>query len=111
MFYLHEIHSFEKFLIVTSGKAATADPVSIKSHFEELYDQKKEKQPDLDTIKEMIGELLANPEACDKNNIRDVQSDVCSKWHDFTELLIDLIVMQVCTGGSNPCIPTIHFTM
>ena len=48
----------------------------------------------------MIGELLANPEACDKNNIRDVQSDVCSKWHDFTELLIDLIVMQVCTGRS-----------
>ena len=96
MFYLHEIHGFEKFLIVTSGKAATADPVSIKSHFEELYDQKKEKQPDLDTIKEMIVELLANPEACDKNNIRDVQSDVCSKWHDFTELLIDLIVMQVC---------------
>lgn len=60
-----------------------------------MYDQKKEKQPDLDTIKGMIGELLANPEACDKNNIRDVQSDVCSKWHDFTELLIDLIVMQV----------------
>lgn len=79
----------------SAGKAATTDPVSIKSHFEELYAQKKEKQPDLETIKGMISSLLSDPEACDKNHIRDMQSDVCSKWHDFTELLIDLIIMQV----------------
>ncbi|XP_067934591.1 microtubule-actin cross-linking factor 1, isoforms 6/7-like isoform X2 [Watersipora subatra] len=76
------------------GKAATADPLSIKNHFEELYSEKKEKQPDLETIKDTISALLADPEATDKSHIRDVQSDVCSKWHDFTELLIDLIVMQ-----------------
>jgi len=70
----------------SAGKAATTDPVSIKSHFEELYAQKKEK---------LISSLLSDPEACDKNHIRDMQSDVCSKWHDFTELLIDLIIMQV----------------
>lgn len=78
-----------------SGKAATADPLSIKSYFEELYDQKKEKQPELDAIKSRISQLLEEPNTCDKSHLRDVQSDVCSKWHDFTELLIDLIVMQV----------------
>lgn len=67
----------------------------IKSHFEELYQQKKEKQPELETIKQMISDLLEQPDTSDKSHIRDVQSDVCSKWHDFTELLIDLIVMQV----------------
>ena len=77
------------------GKAATSDPASIKSHFEELYSQKKDKQPDLETIKNTIAGLLGDPQATDKSNIRDVQSEVCSQWHDFTELLIDLIVMQV----------------
>jgi len=77
------------------GKAATADPMTIRSHFEELYTQKKDKQPDLDEIKDLIGSLLETPDVADKSSILNVKSDVCSKWHDFTELLIDLIVMQV----------------
>ena len=93
--YLQVSDSLRLTYLIISGKAATSDPASIKSHFEELYSQKKDKQPDLETIKNTIAGLLGDPQATDKSNIRDVQSEVCSQWHDFTELLIDLIVMQV----------------
>ena len=70
-------------------------PASPQDKIEGLYRQKKGKQPDLDSIKVIGRELINDPATGDKNRLRETLADVQAKWHDLTELLVQMISFAV----------------
>lgn len=71
------------------------DANSLKEKIEALYRQKQAKQTDLDSIKAIGRELINDPATGDKNRLRETLADVQSKWHDLTELLVQMISFAV----------------
>ena len=57
--------------------------------------QKQNKEVDLKAIKNIGKELIADPSTGDKNRLRETMADVQSKWHDLTELLVQMISFAV----------------
>ena len=71
------------------------DPTALKEKIEKLYVQKGMKQKDLDQIKDAGRELLEDPSTGDKTALRETLADVQAKWHDLTELLVQMISFAV----------------
>ena len=71
------------------------DHESLKNKIENLYKQKQGKQQELDNIKKIGRGLISDPTTGDKNRLRETLADVQSKWHDLTELLVQMISFAV----------------
>ena len=89
---------------VTSLKreGVDVDPKALKEKIEKLYVQKGMKQKDLDAIKELGKELLDDVSTGDKTALRETLADVQAKWHDLTELLVQMISFAVSRSPSSP---------
>ncbi len=73
------------------------DAVSLRNKIENLYKQKQGKQEVLDSIKKIGKELIDDPNTGDKNKLRETLADTQGKWHDLTELLVQMISFAVST--------------
>ena len=73
------------------------DHESLKNKIENLYKQKQSKQSDLDNIKKIGRSLINDPSTGDKNRLRETLADTQAKWHDLTELLVQMISFAVST--------------
>jgi hypothetical protein len=84
---------------VNSMKRESSDfePSSLKNKIENLYRQKQTKQADLNKIKKIGRELIADPHTGEKNRLRETLADIQGKWHDLTELLVQMISFTVRT--------------
>ncbi len=71
------------------------EPGSLKEKIENLYRAKQDKQPDLESIKKIARQLIDDPNTADKNHLRETLADVQGKWHDLTELLVQMISFAV----------------
>ena len=69
----------------------------LKEKIEDLYKTKQSKQQDLDAIKMSGKDMLDEPDKSDKSRLREVLSNVQSKWHNLNELLVQMITMSVST--------------
>ncbi|ELT90303.1 hypothetical protein CAPTEDRAFT_205084 [Capitella teleta] len=89
------VHQLESWLggAVHSLKRESSDfdHDSLKTKIENLYQHKQTKQKDLDNIKNVGKELIDDPRTGDKHQLREVLADVQGKWHDLTELLVQMI--------------------
>lgn len=85
-------------------ESADFDHDSLKNKIENLYRQKQSKQADLDNIKKIGRALINDPNTGDKNRLRETLADTQAKWHDLTELLVQMISFAVslsCTIQNN----------
>lgn len=73
------------------------DNISMKNKVENLYKQKNTKQRELDAIRENGRELIDDTETCDKNKLRESLSDIQTKWHELSDLLVNMIFFSVST--------------
>ena len=55
------------------------------------------RQAELDEIKNSGRDLVEAPNTGDKNELRETLADVQGKWHDLTELLVQMISFAVST--------------
>ena len=75
------------------------DPSSLKDKIENLYRQKQVKQADLDHIKRVGRALIDDPNTGDVNRLKETLADTQGKWHDLTELLVQMISFAVSSEG------------
>ena len=78
-------------------ESADFDHDSLKNKIENLYRQKTAKQTDLNKIKQIGRALINDPNTGDKNRLRETLADTQAKWHDLTELLVQMISFAVST--------------
>ena len=99
------VHQLESWLVsaVNSMKRESSDfePSSLKNKIENLYRQKQSKQEDLNKIKKIGKELITDPYTGEKNRLRETLADIQGKWHDLTELLVQMISFTVSTEVSS----------
>ena len=67
----------------------------LKEKIESLYNQKQSRQEELDEIKNAGRDMVEAPNTGDKNELRETLADVQGKWHDLTELLVQMISFAV----------------
>lgn len=95
----NNVHQLESWLAgaVHSLKRESSDfdHDSLKNKIENLYQHKQGKQKDLDNIKSVGKELIDDPRTGDKHYLRETLADVQGKWHDLTELLVQMISFAV----------------
>ena len=71
------------------------DQAALRSKIESLYRQKQMKQADLEHIKAIGRELIDDPLTGEKHRLRETLADMQGKWHDLTELLVQMISYSV----------------
>ena len=75
--------------------SAEYDQGTVKDKIENLYRQKVGKQKELNNLRKTGKELINNPQTGDKNKLRETLADVQGKWHNLTELLVQMISYAV----------------
>ena len=82
-------------------EGGSGDQKALKSKIENLYKQKQAKEEDLEKIKTIGRELINGSNAGDKHRLRETLADIQGKWHDLTELLVQMISYAVSNTFSN----------
>ena len=60
-----------------------------------LHQNKKEKEGEMEALRQMCGDLVTSPGAQHQYAMRETMADVEGKWNDLTELLVQQVSLEV----------------
>lgn len=66
-----------------------------------MYGEKRARQDSLDALRATGRDLVDAPNTGDKNALRETLADVQGRWHDLTELLVQIISFAVSNHRSS----------
>ena len=92
---VNQIESWLSNSVTALKRESTGETMALKEKIESLYRQKQAKQEDLDLIKALARELIEDANTGNKNHLRETLADVQGKWHELTEMLVQMISFAV----------------
>ena len=68
---------------------------AMKGKVDTLYAEKREKEFDIENLRNTSRKLMDDDRVCDQFVMKEALSEVESKWHELTELLVQQVSLEV----------------
>lgn len=68
---------------------------SMKAKVDALYGEKREREFDMENLRSTSRKLMDDDRVCDQFAMKETLSEVESKWHELTELLVQQVSLEV----------------
>ncbi|ESO82078.1 hypothetical protein LOTGIDRAFT_237159 [Lottia gigantea] len=65
-----------------------------KGQIEALYEEKKQREGDIDSLRKACDDLMNDDRVCDHYAVKETLGDVETKWNDLTEFLVQQVSLE-----------------
>lgn len=72
-----------------------ANPKTIKAKIDMLYNDKREKEYDMEKLRQSAKQIMEDDRVCDQFAMKECLGEVEVKWHELTEHLVQQVSLEV----------------
>lgn len=72
-----------------------ANQKAVKAKIDALYNDKREKEYDMEKLRQSAKEIMDDERVCDQFAMKEYLGEVEVKWHDLTEHLVQQVSLEV----------------